>query len=219
MIPVLGLITWALIGVSGLGAATMAFLSAYRRENPARPKAARPPEPPPPPSAGPTDPVDDLPPLPMDPMPTPSAHRIATASSETGSGSGLIAFPKSGFAERAAALALDTIFVLIACGALGLLDDDQPNGFILAMLAYHIGFWAWKGTTFGGIVCQLRLTRTDGTTLRFVDALVRGIASLFSLGVAGLGFLWILKDEDRQGWHDKIAGTYVVSVPKNWPLT
>jgi uncharacterized RDD family membrane protein YckC len=28
--------------------------------------------------------------------------------------------------------------------------------------------------------------------------------------VAGLGFLWIVFDEDRQGWHDKIAGTLVV---------
>ncbi len=34
MIPIVGLITWALVGVSGLGAATMAFMSAYRRENP-----------------------------------------------------------------------------------------------------------------------------------------------------------------------------------------
>ncbi len=79
------------------------------------------------------------------------------------------------------------------------------------MLAYHIGFWAWKGTTFGGIVCQLRVVRLDGSPLRFVDALVRGIASLFSIAVVGLGCLWILKDEERQSWHDKIAGTYVVT--------
>jgi uncharacterized RDD family membrane protein YckC len=87
------------------------------------------------------------------------------------------------------------------------------------MLAYHIGFWTWKSTTFGGIVCQLRVVRLDGTPLRFVDALVRGIASLFSLAVVGLGCLWILKDEERQSWHDMIAGTYVVTVPRNWPLT
>jgi uncharacterized RDD family membrane protein YckC len=28
--------------------------------------------------------------------------------------------------------------------------------------------------------------------------------------VAGLGFLWIVFDEDRQALHDKIAGTLVV---------
>ena len=48
MVPVLGFITWALVGVTGLGAAALAFTSAYRRENPARPKPIAPPPPPPP---------------------------------------------------------------------------------------------------------------------------------------------------------------------------
>jgi len=99
-----------------------------------------------------------------------------------------------------------------------LVGSDRCVVTILAMLTYHIGFWAWKGTTFGGIVCQLRVVRLDGSPLRFVDALVRGIASLFSIAVVGLGCLWILRDEERQAWHDKIAGTYVVTVPRNWPL-
>jgi uncharacterized RDD family membrane protein YckC len=51
-----------------------------------------------------------------------------------------------------------------------------------------------------------------------VDALVRGLSGIFSLAVVGLGFLWILRDAERQAWHDKIAGTYVVKVPRNWPL-
>jgi len=29
----------------------------------------------------------------------------------------------------------------------------------------------------------------------------------------GLGFIWIAIDENRQAWHDKIAGTVVVRVP------
>ena len=28
--------------------------------------------------------------------------------------------------------------------------------------------------------------------------------------VLGLGFIWILLDPDRQGWHDKLMTTYVV---------
>jgi uncharacterized RDD family membrane protein YckC len=27
-----------------------------------------------------------------------------------------------------------------------------------------------------------------------------------------LGFIWILFDERRQGWHDKLAGTVVIEV-------
>ncbi|HNR59128.1 MAG TPA: RDD family protein [Methanothrix sp.] len=26
-----------------------------------------------------------------------------------------------------------------------------------------------------------------------------------------LGYIWVLFDKKRQGWHDKIAGTYVVN--------
>jgi uncharacterized RDD family membrane protein YckC len=92
------------------------------------------------------------------------------------------------------------------------------DGVFLLMLAYHIGFWTWKGTTVGGIICQLRVVRVDGTRLRFVDALVRGLSAIFSLAVLGLGGLWILKDPERQAWHDRIAATYVVKVPRNWPI-
>ena len=35
---------------------------------------------------------------------------------------------------------------------------------------------------------------------------------IISAMVILLGFVWILIDKKRQGWHDKIAGTYVVNV-------
>ena len=94
--------------------------------------------------------------------------------------------------------------------------DDEA--FFSCSFGYHIGFWTWKGTTVGGIICQLRLVRVDGGAAGFADALVRGLSSIFSLAVLGIGCLWILKDPERQAWHDKIAGTYVVKVPRNWPL-
>jgi uncharacterized RDD family membrane protein YckC len=47
---------------------------------------------------------------------------------------------------------------------------------------------------------------------------VRGLSSVFSFAVVGLGVLWVLRDPERQSWHDKIAGTYVVKVPRDWPL-
>lgn len=223
MVPVLGLLTWAVVGVTGLGAATLAFTSAYRRENPARPKPPKPVPPPVPPSAplG-TDPVPD--PIsydvPPSPPPLPEGGAAAAFTPAPASSTSMLGFPKASFSARAAAFALDTIFILIISSALGLMkpNDDDGGWIIVVMLAYHIGFWAWKNTTFGGIVCQLRVIRLDGSSLRFVDALVRGIASIFSLAVLGLGCLWIVRDEERQSWHDKIAGTYVVSVPRNWPI-
>ncbi|HZL44558.1 MAG TPA: sigma factor [Verrucomicrobiae bacterium] len=31
-------------------------------------------------------------------------------------------------------------------------------------------------------------------------------------------FLWIIWDRDKQAWHDKIAGTEVVLLPRSLPL-
>jgi uncharacterized RDD family membrane protein YckC len=49
-------------------------------------------------------------------------------------------------------------------------------------------------------------------------AVVRALSCFLSAVVAGLGFLWIAFDGDKQGWHDKIAGTVVVRVPKGRSL-
>jgi uncharacterized RDD family membrane protein YckC len=100
-----------------------------------------------------------------------------------------------------------------------LLDLHRNDGaFFFLLLCYHIAFWAWRGTTLGGIICNLRVTRTDGTDPRFVDALVRGLSSIFSIVALGIGCLWMLQDSERQMWHDKIAGTLVVKVPRHLVL-
>jgi uncharacterized RDD family membrane protein YckC len=223
MIPVLGFVTWIMAGIFGLGSATLAFFSAYRRENPRPPKKSKvPPVEPVPPSPvfGPADaapvtmasavapPVDE--PLyaavvaPPEPAPAPVASE-------------LVMLPRAAFLERLAAFALDVVLVIMLVNLFDFDHDWEGKGLILA-LAYHIGFWTWKGTTLGGIICQLRLVRIDGAMLRFADALIRGLTGIFSLAVVGLGFLWILRDPDRQAWHDRVAGTYVVKVPRNWPI-
>jgi uncharacterized RDD family membrane protein YckC len=225
VLPVLGFVVWALMGVTGLGAATLAFTNAYRRENPTPPKvkARR--------SNGegePPTPTADVPPaaVPL-PVPEPPAARIAeaqplpAAAGPAIGGAGVTAaalalFPRAVFLDRAIALVIDVVLVLFTNQALRLTRGDEVPIFLL--LAYHIILWSWKGTTVGGMICHLRVVRVDGKPLRFVDALVRGLSGLFSMVVVGIGFLWILKDPERQGWHDKIAGTYVVKVPRDYPL-
>ncbi len=84
------------------------------------------------------------------------------------------------------------------------------DSFLPLLLMYVIAFWAWKGTTVGGIVLKLRIVKVSGQRLDPADAIVRGLTSVLSFAAVGLGMLWILKDPDRQGWHDKAVGTVVV---------
>jgi uncharacterized RDD family membrane protein YckC len=90
--------------------------------------------------------------------------------------------------------------------------------FFLLALAYFAGLWTWRGTTVGGIVVNLKVVRADGQPMNLAAALVRALAAAFSVIVFFLGFLWILWDKERQGWHDKIAGTAVVRLPRGVPL-
>ena len=108
---------------------------------------------------------------------------------------------------------LDIVLVSIV----GSIVDMAPLGLLLA-LAYFAGMWAWKGTTIGGIVLGLKVARLDGQPVTFAVALVRALAAAFSIVVLFLGFLWIAWDADRQGWHDRIAGTVVLRLPRGTPL-
>jgi uncharacterized RDD family membrane protein YckC len=128
----------------------------------------------------------------------------------------LSVYPRASFLDRVAAFALDVVLIAITNAVLRNPWGDDGR-FLLVVLAYSIAFIAWKGTTLGGIICGVRVIRTNGGDPRLVDALVRGLSSIFSLAVVGLGAFWILRDPERQSWHDRIAGTYVVKVPRNYP--
>lgn len=229
MVPVLGFVTWTLAGVFGLGSATLAFFSAYRRENPKAPRTVKTPAPVDPaavpsPEAAPagaaaaTAAATELPaadePLYAAVAAPPESVTPPRVASE------LVMLPRAAFLERLAAFTLDLVLVLILVNifAFDRYHRDWPASAFLIALMYHVGFWTWKGTTLGGIICQLRLVRVTGGPVQFADALVRGLTGIFSLVVLGLGFLWILRDPERQAWHDRVAGTYVVKVPRDWPI-
>jgi uncharacterized RDD family membrane protein YckC len=221
MIPVLGFITWALTGVIGLGGATAAFRSTLRREHPARVRAPLPIEPAAAEPRPTSEPAYAGPAAALVPDASAAAYQPVGTGAPDGAAPSTVSpdlgvYPRATFLDRVAAFALDAILVGIAVNVLDLTRHD--GWFPLLLIAYHIAFWAWRGTTLGGIIVGLRVLRVQGTELRFVDALVRGLASVFSLAALGIGCLWMLHDPEKQMWHDKIAGTLVVKVPRHLVL-
>jgi uncharacterized RDD family membrane protein YckC len=125
--------------------------------------------------------------------------------------------PRASFLDRVAAFALDVVLIAIVNAVLRYPWGDS-GGILAIVLIYQSAFLAWKGTTLGGIVCGLRVVRTNGADLRPIDAVVRGLSSIFSIAALGIGCLWMLNDAERQTWHDKIAGTIVVKLPRELVL-
>lgn len=202
MVPILGFITWAMTTVLGFGAATATFRAMLKKERPKQPEPLVPPVPLAPSVPAAAAPIAE----PMERV-EPVAPAIRAS---------LAAYPRATFLDRLAAFAIDAILVAIICD---LLDWNRHEGtFPMVLLAYHIAFWAWKGTTLGGIVCSLRVIRTSGEDLRPADAVIRGLTSVLSLAALGIGAFWMLWDPQQQTWHDKIAGTFVVKVPRELVL-
>ena len=81
-------------------------------------------------------------------------------------------------------------------------------------VGYPVLFWTLTGQTPGKMLLGLRVVSTDGHYLSFGQALRRLIGFILAALPLYVGFLWILIDDRRQGFHDKIAGTCVIY---SWP--
>lgn len=79
---------------------------------------------------------------------------------------------------------------------------------------YYIVLHKKRGQTIGKKLLGVKVIRTNGEMLRWRDAVLRQIGELISTFALLLGYIWIAIDEKKQGWHDKIASTYVVKVKK-----
>ncbi len=199
-VPFLGFFLFKVLGIIGLGVVVYTIILSTRREKPV-------------------------------PVAAPAGFAAAGAAS-TGPAEGVAAgmadstlmpppltavaaasLPRAGFWIRVAAAAIDAVVV-------GIVTSITRTGEFLPALfaAYCVVMWALKGTTIGGIICGLKIVRLDDRKVDWLVAVVRGLAGFLSLAVAGLGFLWVAFDDQKQSWHDKIAGTTIVRVPKGMAL-
>jgi uncharacterized RDD family membrane protein YckC len=124
---------------------------------------------------------------------------------------------------RLGAVLIDTILVFILYNLtignlIGMCGDNNGAGRIVCLLIYLAAFWSWKGTTIGNIVFHLQVRRLDDSRITVGVAILRALSIILSVAPLGLGFFWIQWDPNRQAWHDTIAGTKVVRMPRSVPL-
>lgn len=131
----------------------------------------------------------------------------------------------AGFWRRVGAYLLDTLligvlsFVLLLM-AYGMSYMEDPNAYwgpMQALISYGLPpalvllFWIQKSRTPGKMAVAATIvdahTGAKPSTKQFV---IRYVAYIVSALPLCLGFLWIVFDSRKQGWHDKLAGTVVV---------
>jgi len=127
-----------------------------------------------------------------------------------------------GAGERLLAYLIDGLVVLAAniglfLAAIALVILALPLGLLVFLaifvvdLAYFPYFWATRGQTPGMRPFQLYVVRDrDGGPVTTGQAILRLIGYWIDGVVFYLGYIWILIDSRKRGWHDLIAGTVVI---------
>jgi len=246
LIPFAGVFFWAVLSMWALGGAWLALLQRFRRETPApwpRPPGSSGMSATAPAPAGPTAPAastlsvaasrsDPLQPPGAAPEsapvpeaafpPAPPAMSLGLHGGNAGGPSpvapplpDLLSLPRIGLKQRLFATVIDWAILLIVMEWIGM---HGARWKLAGALAYFAGFWIWRQTTLGGVVMQLRVARLDGRPMDPATAGIRAVGALFGSLILGLGYFWSGWDPERQGWHDKIAGTVVVRTPRSQPL-
>lgn len=115
--------------------------------------------------------------------------------------------------NRVVAFLIDSA-VLAAIGGIFGANDAWLLGGIIGFLVSFGYQWVFlvrnNGQTPGKMVTGLRVIKSDGTPITDIDVVMRALGYLINSTLLGLPWLWAFIDPMHQGWHDKLARTYVV---------
>lgn len=75
---------------------------------------------------------------------------------------------------------------------------------------YAIFFWVFGGQTPGKYLFGLRVVRMNGHRMTILVGIIRCFGYALCILSLGLGFLNVLINDRRQGWHDRLARTCVI---------
>lgn len=119
---------------------------------------------------------------------------------------------KAGMGQRLVAIIIDTIIVGFVAGiAIGIFGNTGGIvGFIVGASYQWYFLTRNKGQTPGKTLMGIRVVKKNGSDIDDVTAVVRYVGYLISGFFLFLGYIWAYFNDDRQGWHDIIAGTIVV---------
>lgn len=138
-----------------------------------------------------------------------------------------------GFLRRSAAFFVDVwvlaifsllLFYFAYLGfSIGLAAHHRQLSWVNAGFFLRIFFFAWfflvsgyfvllhglEGKTVGKWLLGLRVVGAQDQPITYGQAFVRWIGTLIS-GLFGLGMMWVIWEQEKRGWHDLLARTWVI---------
>ena len=85
-------------------------------------------------------------------------------------------------------------------------------------LVYCVVFWKYRSATPGKLMLDMKIVdATTGANPSSARLLLRYLGYVVCVLSFFVGFLWIVFDKRRQGWHDKMANTLVIMTPPRQP--
>lgn len=118
------------------------------------------------------------------------------------------------FGKRFLAFLVDQLIILVFLVFLTFVGGFNIIWGIFGLIfaIYSMVFVWHSGSTIGKKIFNLKVVDVNHRPMTFWRTILReGPAKVVS-GIFNLGYLWVLIDKKRQGWHDKIAKTYVLQV-------
>jgi uncharacterized RDD family membrane protein YckC len=122
--------------------------------------------------------------------------------------------PLATFGQRALAMVIDLLLLvvvdLVLSAAFGTAAEG-PTTSLLGLAYFTVMEGSHSGQTVGKRLLGIRVVdlRTGGP-IGMGRAFGRHLARSLSFLVLFLGYLWMLRDAERQTWHDKLVGAVVV---------
>ena len=82
-------------------------------------------------------------------------------------------------------------------------------GWFFLVIGYFVLFHGMEGSTIGKRLLGLKVVGADQRPVTYRQALLRAAAAVLA-AVSVVGILWILWSREKRGWHDLLAGTWVI---------
>ena len=123
----------------------------------------------------------------------------------------------AGLFPRIGAAIIDSLPSLVITGILFPVIDI-PGIFLLLLVGYHTFFTYKKGRTLGKMVLGIKVMNINREPPTVKQILLREVlGKLLIFFTLFIGFIWIIWDPKRRGWHDYISGTYVTHTKRDYP--